>query len=193
MEKKKLYLEIVNNINVCKNCALYQERTHAVPGEGSLDAEIMFIGEGPGREEDSLGRPFVGAAGHYLDELLEGIGLTRSEVYIGNIIKCRPPNNRTPNLEEVNACLPYLYAQIAIIEPLIICILGNTALNSLISEKYTIGNVHGRLLEKDGFNFFPTYHPAAALYQGEKKDVLREDFNKLKNLLENLKKGSLGG
>lgn len=190
MEKFELMEDIIKEIKNCKNCPLYKERKKPVPGEGSLNAEIMFIGEGPGREEDISGRPFVGAAGRFLEELLDEIGLTRSDVFIGNVIKCRPPNNRTPLQSEIEACLPYLYAQIAIIQPKLICILGNTALNAIVSDSLNISKVRGRLLSKDGFNFFPTFHPAAALYHGEKKDDLREDFNKLKETLELIKKGS---
>lgn len=193
MEKGKLMEEISVEIKNCRKCPLYKERTKPVPGEGSLSADIMFVGEGPGREEDNSGRPFVGPAGRYLEELLAGIGLTRDDVFIGNIVKCRPPNNRVPTQEETEACLPYLYAQIAIIEPKVICILGNTALNSLISENLNISKVRGKLLTKDGFNFFPTYHPAAALYHMDKKDDLKEDFNKLKLVLENIKKNIQGG
>ncbi|NCO28207.1 MAG: uracil-DNA glycosylase [Caldiserica bacterium CG02_land_8_20_14_3_00_36_38] len=183
MDKKALFEDISKNILMCRKCALGSSRKNAVPGEGSVDAEIMFIGEGPGREEDLQGRPFVGAAGKFLDELLCDIGYTREEVFIGNIIKCRPPNNRVPMPWEIEVCIPYLYAQIAIIEPKIICTLGNTPLNALVSSKLTIGTVHGTLLEKDGFKFSPMYHPAAVLYHGELKGTLKKDFLKLKELL----------
>ncbi len=188
MDKKALFEDISKSILTCRKCALGNGRKNAVPGEGSVDAEIMFIGEGPGREEDLQGRPFVGAAGKLLEELLYSIEYTRETVFIGNIIKCRPPNNRVPSQLEVDACIPYLYAQIAIIQPKIICTLGNTPLNALISPKLTIGSVHGRLLEKDGFRFFPMYHTAAALYHGELKEILEKDFIKLKELLNDEQK-----
>jgi uracil-DNA glycosylase family 4 len=183
MDKIELFEDISKNIRVCAKCPLGSSRKNAVPGEGAINSEIIFIGEGPGREEDLSGRPFVGQAGRLLDVLLRDIGYTRGDVFIGNIVKCRPPNNRVPNDSEVEACIPYLYAQIAIIDPKIICTLGNTPLNSLISPKLTIGSVHGTLLEKDGFKFFPMYHPAAALYHGELKETLKQDFLKLKELL----------
>ncbi len=186
MDKEKLFEEISDNINACRSCPLYEMRIKAVPGEGSLDSEIIFIGEGPGREEDLTGRPFVGAAGRLLDELLKTIGLARSDVFIGNIVKCRPPGNRVPNPKEVEACLPYLYAQIAIIQPRIVCTLGNTPLNTLVADKLTIGAIHGQVLTKDGFDFFPMYHTAAALYHNELKSVLEKDFLKLGELVSNL-------
>jgi DNA polymerase len=184
MDKKALFDDISKNILTCEKCPLAGSRKNAVPGEGSLNANIMFIGEGPGREEDIQGRPFVGAAGKFLDELLGEIGYEREEVFIGNVVKCRPPNNRVPSPSEIEACIPYLYAQIAIIEPKIICTLGNTPLNALVSPTLTIGAVHGTLLEKDGFRFFPMYHPAAALYHGELRGTLKKDFLKLKELLD---------
>lgn len=178
-----IFDEITRDILGCKKCELCRSRTNAVPGEGPIDAKAMFIGEGPGREEDVQGRPFVGPAGQLLEELLYSIGLSREDVFIGNIVKCRPPNNRVPTIEEVQSCIPYLYAQIAIIQPKIVCTLGNTPLNALVLPKLTIGSVHGKLLERDGFVFFPMYHPAAALYHGELKDVLENDFLKLKEVL----------
>ncbi len=190
-DKNLLFDEITKEIFSCKKCLLYKTRHKPVPGEGSLDAEIMFIGEGPGRNEDLTGRPFVGAAGKFLDELLAGIGLKREDVFIGNVVKCRPPNNRVPLLSEIEACKPYLYAQIAIIQPKIICTLGNTPLNTLISPHLTIGRVHGKVFKKDGFTFIPLYHPAAALYHNALKVVLKEDFAKLKDYLENLKEKNL--
>ena len=187
VNKKELFDEITREIEGCKKCPLHETRHYPVPGEGSLNAEIMFVGEGPGRQEDLTGRPFVGAAGKFLDFLLKGINLSRKDVFIGNVVKCRPPNNRTPLTSEIEACKPYLYAQIAIIQPKVICTLGNTPLNTLISPNLTIGRVHGTVLEKDGFTFMPLYHPAAALYHNALKKTLVEDFGKLKELLEKLK------
>lgn len=190
-DKKILFDGITKEILECKKCPLYKTRHKPVPGEGSLDAEIMFVGEGPGRNEDLTGRPFVGAAGKFLDELLAGIGLKRKDVFIGNVVKCRPPDNRVPLLSEIEACKPYLYAQIAIIQPKVICTLGNTPLNTLIAPNLTIGRVHGRVFKKDGFTFIPLYHPAAALYHNALKGTLKEDFKKLKEYIENLKKKNL--
>jgi len=187
MEKEILMSEISKSVSECKACPLYEKRKNAVPGEGALDADIMFIGEGPGREEDSTGRPFVGAAGRTLDKLLAIIGLKRREVYIGNIVKCRPPNNRIPSSKEVEACLPYLYGQIAIIQPIIIVTLGNTPLNTLVSPELTIGAVHGKMISKDDFDFFPMYHPAAALYHNDLLSTLEDDFLKLGKVVAELK------
>jgi uracil-DNA glycosylase family 4 len=189
--KEILFSEITKDIINCTKCPLYKTRTKPVPGDGSLNADVMFIGEGPGRNEDRTGKPFVGAAGKFLDELLESIELKRSEVFIGNVVKCRPPNNRTPLLSEIEACKPYLYAQIAIIQPKVICTLGNTPLATLISPNLTIGKVHGQVFEKDGFTFVPLYHPAAALYHNALKDTLKEDFKKLKSFLDELKEKNL--
>ncbi len=190
-DKKALFDEITKDIINCTKCALHETRIKPVPGEGSLNAEIMFVGEGPGRNEDRTGRPFVGAAGKFLDELLSGIGLSRKDVFIGNVVKCRPPNNRVPLLSEIEACKPYLFAQIAIIQPKVICTLGNTPLNTLIAPNLSIGRVHGQVFEKDGFTFIPLYHPAAALYHNALKDTLREDFRKLKAFLDELKMKNL--
>jgi len=182
--KDKLFSEITENIKSCTKCPLYKSRKFPVPGEGSLSARVIFVGEGPGKQEDLTGRPFVGAAGKFLDELLARIGLMRSDVFIGNIVKCRPPDNRVPLPTEVEACKPYLIAQIAIIQPKVICTLGNTPLRTLIAPELSIGRVHGTVFEKDGFVFFPMYHPAAALYHNALRDTLIEDFGKLKDLLE---------
>ncbi|MCD6107649.1 MAG: uracil-DNA glycosylase [Caldisericaceae bacterium] len=183
--KNQLFNEISNNISSCNKCSLYKTRTLPVPGEGSINARIFFIGEGPGKQEDLTGRPFVGAAGKFLDELLTGIDLKREDVFIGNIVKCRPPNNRVPLPLEVDACKPYLIAQIALVQPEVICTLGNTPLKTLISSELSIGKIHGTVIKKDGFTFMPMYHPAAVLYHGALKGTLKEDFDKLKDFLRN--------
>ncbi len=185
-DKIELFAEITKDIENCTKCSLYKTRTKPVPGEGSMNADIMFVGEGPGKNEDRTGKPFVGAAGKFLDELLRDAGLKRSDIFIGNVVKCRPPNNRTPLLKESEACKPYLYAQIAIIQPKIICTLGNTPLNTLISPTLTIGKVHGKVFERDGFTFIPLYHPAAALYHNALKETLKEDFKKVKAFLDKI-------
>lgn len=191
MGKVDMLKDIENDIRHCTKCDLHKTKTHYVPGVGPADARIMFVGEGPGRDEDIQGLPFVGAAGKLLTQLLLSIGIDRSEVFIGNIVKCRPPNNRVPTPEEVEACLPYLYAQISVIEPEIIVTLGNTPLNALVSPTLKVSSAHGRLFEKDGLRFFVTFHPAAALYHGEYKDLLVKDFMKLKEILDETK--ILGG
>lgn len=179
--------EIEKDIMNCTKCMLHKSKTHYVPGVGPANAKVMFVGEGPGKDEDIQGLPFVGAAGKLLTQLLSSIGIDRSEVFIGNIVKCRPPNNRVPTPEEVQACIPYLYAQISIIEPEIIVTLGNTPLNALVSPTLKVSAVHGRLFEKDGLRFFVTFHPAAALYHGEYKELLERDFLKLKEILNEIK------
>ncbi len=181
--KDELLNEISESIKNCTKCPLFKTRKIPVPGEGSLNADIVFVGEGPGRQEDLTGHPFVGAAGKFLDELLAHIGLQRSDVFIGNVVKCRPPGNRVPLPTEVEACKPYLIAQIAIIQPKVICTLGNTPLKTLVAPELNIGRVHGRIFEKGGFTFFPMYHPAAALYHNALRDTLMEDFSKLRDLL----------
>ncbi|MFU2157980.1 MULTISPECIES: uracil-DNA glycosylase [Caldisericum] len=187
MDREAMLREIENDIRHCTRCDLHKTKTHYVPGVGPANAKIMFVGEGPGRDEDIQGLPFVGAAGKLLTQLLSTIGIDRSQVFIGNIVKCRPPNNRVPTVEEVEACIPYLYAQISVIEPEIIVTLGNTPLNALVSPALKVSSVHGRVFEKDGLKFFVTFHPAAALYHGEYKELLMEDFMKLKQILDETK------
>lgn len=175
-------------ITHCTLCSLHQTRTHAVPGEGSFYAPLMFVGEAPGEQEDLSARPFVGPAGRLLDQLIAHLGLNRKEVYITNVVKCRPPGNRDPLPEEVKACHPYLVAQIALICPKLICILGRHALHTLLKDNLSITTVHGRLFQRDGVFYFPTFHPAAALYKEEVKTDILRDFQKLKEVLrkENL-------
>ncbi len=175
---------IAEEIRGCGRCALAEGRTNAVPGEGPADAAIMFIGEGPGVQEDRQGRPFVGPAGKLLDELLEDAGLSRSQVFITNIIKCRPPGNRDPQPEEIRACRDYLDGQIAAINPQVICLLGRPATQALLDPKAAIGKVHGQPFEREGILYVPIYHPAAALHNPGLSSALIEDFMKLKALLE---------
>ena len=178
-------LEIIaDEVRKCTLCGLSEGRTNAVPGEGNGFAKIMFIGEAPGRSEDQQGRPFVGAAGKLLTEALQEAGLSREDVFITNIVKCRPPNNRVPKEEERNACRPYLERQIALINPKIICILGRTAYESLL-EGGSITSNRGRLVKHDKRFYFLTVHPAAIIYNPELKTVFRSD---LVNLVNELKK-----
>jgi DNA polymerase len=149
-----------------------------VPGEGSPRAEIIFIGEGPGFHEDQQGRPFVGQAGKLLDELLASIGLSRADVFIANVVKCRPPNNRDPLPEEVDTCRPYLLRQIELINPLLIVTLGRFSLGWFFPGD-SIGRVHGTLRRLDGRFFFHLYHPAAALHAGNLRQTIQEDFSKI--------------
>jgi uracil-DNA glycosylase family 4 len=149
-----------------------------VPGEGQLSAKIMFIGEAPGRSEDDEGRPFVGAAGRILDNLLRKAGIERSQVFITNIVKCRPPNNRVPEEDELTACRPYLDRQIALIKPKVICILGRTAYSSLLGGTSITAN-RGKIVKKGGQKYFLTFHPAAVIYNKDLRSALQADLKKL--------------
>jgi uracil-DNA glycosylase family 4 len=175
---------IHSEILECTKCELHKSRTNAVPGEGPYDARIMFVGEGPGQNEDEQGRPFVGAAGKFLTELLESIGLKRSNVFITNIVKCRPPNNRAPRKPEIEACNPYLQSQIKLINPRIVCALGTPAITTLMGDEYSASRFHGKPLTKGGVILLPMYHPAATLYDASLKETLFHDFQILKTLLE---------
>jgi len=176
--------EIAAEIRQCRKCALCQARTHAVPGDGPPHARIMLIGEGPGQQEDLSGLPFVGPAGQLLDSLLEQAGLARADVFITNIVKCRPPGNRDPLPEEVAACRDYLNGQIAVINPRVICTLGRPALQTLVDPAASISRVHGVPREQDGLLFVPLYHPAAALHRQDLSPTLVEDMRKLQLILE---------
>jgi DNA polymerase len=184
IQEKQQFMEELNaEIRKCTKCPLHQSRTQAVPGEGPIDAKVMFIGEGPGVMEDRTGRPFVGPAGQFLAELLRSAGLKREEIWIGNTVKCRPPENRTPTTHEIAACNDYLVAQIALVQPKVICTLGSPAMKTILGPEHQISKVHGQVFEKSGMTIVPLYHPAAALHQDSLKSVLREDFVKLKGIL----------
>ncbi len=184
--KKKLIQKLNEKIENCKKCPLHLTRTKTVPGEYNINAKIMFIGEAPGKNEDLQGKPFVGKAGKNLDLGLKKINIERKEVFITSILKCRPPNNRNPKIEEIKACSPYLEEQIKIIDPKIIVLLGNFALKYFFD--YSITQVHGKKLEKKYLGkkriFFPMYHPAAIIYNQKLKEEYYKDFEKLKKILE---------
>ena len=179
-------LKVSGEVIVCTKCRLSETRTHAVPGEGKESTKVMFVGEAPGEQEDTQGRPFVGAAGKLLTELLTSIGLSRADVYITNVVKCRPPKNRPPRKDERNACRPYLNRQILLIAPRIICPMGNSAIHSLIETEKTVADLHGIPFEIGNVTYFPMYHPAAALYTFQLRTTLEEDFRKLRALLDSL-------
>ncbi|MBI2887701.1 MAG: uracil-DNA glycosylase [Chloroflexi bacterium] len=166
----------------CQECGLARGRSQVVPGEGPEDAEIMFIGEGPGMHEDRQGRPFVGPAGQLLEELLALMGLRRDQVYICNVIKCRPPNNRDPLPNEIAACRHWLDDQIRLLRPKIIVTLGRYSMARWFPGQ-SISKVHGRPIQRDGAYVFPMYHPAAALHQQSLRAALEEDARKLPGLL----------
>jgi uracil-DNA glycosylase family 4 len=182
--KETLLASIAEEVVSCQKCKLGATRTKAVPGVGSAHARICLVGEGPGREEDLSGIPFVGQAGRLLDKILIAEGMSRRDFYICNIVKCRPPNNRMPEPSEVSACSLYLYAQLAIVEPEVICLLGNTALRFFFGEQYSIGQVRGTILVKDEQRFMPTYHPAAALRNPQYVQVIQSDLRKLAALIQ---------
>ena len=170
--------KIATEVRGCPLCKLSRTRKNAVPGEGQLAAKIMFVGEAPGRSEDEKGRPFVGAAGRILDDMLKKAGIERSQVFITNVVKCRPPNNRVPEEDESVACRPYLDRQIELIGPKVICILGRTAYSSLLSGGSITAN-RGKIVEKAGQKYFLTIHPAAAIYNRSLLSVLEKDLKKL--------------
>jgi len=169
----------------CVKCGLSANRTVTVPGEGALDPPVMFVGEGPGAEEDRTGRPFVGAAGQYLDTWLKPIGLTRQQVFIANCVKCRPPQNREPHPDEIGACLPYLELQIAAIKPKVICCLGRIAAQTLLGTASSLGALRGKVHQRKGIPVVVTYHPSAVLRDkaGLRKPVW-DDLRLLQRLLE---------
>ena len=176
--------EFYHEIKDCQKCPLAGSRTQIVFGEGRPDARVMFVGEAPGLHEDQQGRPFVGAAGRLLTELLQSIGFSREEVYIANVLKCRPPDNRNPAPEEIESCMPHLRKQIELIQPKVVCTLGNFATQVLLGKKVGITKVRGQHFQVGSFFVFPALHPAAALHQGGMIQALREDFQNLKKFLD---------
>lgn len=171
--------QLLSDIRACRGCGLCETRTHAVPGEGNPQARLMFVGEGPGAQEDATGRPFVGAAGQLLEKMLGAIGLGRDQVYIANVVKCRPPQNRVPYAEEVKACLPFLRQQVALIRPRFIVCLGSTPAKALIGEDVRVTRDHGLWVERKGVLLTVTYHPAALLRDETKKRPAWEDFKSI--------------
>ena len=181
---------ISEEISGCQKCKLCAGRTNTVPGTGHSEARILFIGEGPGKDEDLQGKPFVGAAGKLLTKLIESIGLTRDDVFIANVVKCRPPENRDPLPEEIEACWPYLVNQLKVIKPLVIVTLGRHSMGRFLPG-LKISEVHGHpkvskgIWEKEQV-YIPMYHPAAALYDPRKREVLLEDFKAIPKVLKKL-------
>ena len=170
----------------CTKCELCKTRTNAVPGKGNFQSDVIFVGEAPGRNEDKNGEPFVGAAGKKLSAALEEAGVSREQVYITNVVKCRPPNNRVPNTAERDTCKEYLKKEISIIKPQIICVLGNTAFNSVLGGS-EITKFRGKIVRKDNQLYFLTIHPAATIYNQELIPTLNKDMKKLFNLIKELK------
>ena len=191
MDDETIFEDLKNKVNHCKKCPLYRTKIHYVFGSGSIKASIMFIGEAPGANEDRIGTPFVGRAGKILDELLNSINLKREEIYIANILKCRPPQNRNPSIEEIAACIDYLNNQIDIIKPNVLVPLGSFA-SKYILQKYdipfhSISEVHGKIFQKNTIfgtlSIIPMFHPAVATYNPQKKNILLKDMKKLSEIL----------
>ena len=188
MTKAEALNEVAKRIAACDACKFYPDQ-QSVPGEGNPEAEIMFIGEAPGKKENETGRPFVGAAGKFLAEMLESFGLTREDVFIANTLKYQPPENRDPLPEEIAYQLPFLKKQIAIIQPKLICFLGRHAISALLPDiGQTISQIHGQLIEQNNQTYLPLYHPAAALYNGGMRKTLLEDFARIPGYMDQIKK-----
>jgi DNA polymerase len=186
-ERRELLKVVYDEARGCVRCPLHQTRTTVVFGSGNADADLMFIGEAPGANEDKLGLPFVGQAGKLLDKLLGEIGLERADVFICNTIKCRPPNNRDPQPNEIESCAGYLHRQVELIEPSVICTLGNFATKLLRDDMTGISRLHGReevrTIGSRAVRLYPLYHPAAALYTPSTLEMLRADFQRIPALL----------
>lgn len=178
--------ELIRECTNCKRCGLGGTRTNIVIGRGNVNAPLMLVGEGPGEQEDRQGLPFVGPAGKLLDLLLDALMITRDDYYIGNIVKCRPPGNRTPTDDEANACLPFLRNQVYLIKPKIIVCLGATAMKYIVDRDAKITRIRGQWIERKGYWIMPTFHPAALLRDESKKVLMWEDFKKVKQRLEEI-------
>lgn len=171
--------QIAQAVSACTKCPLHATRTHTVPGEGNPKPRLLFVGEAPGADEDRLGRPFVGAAGKKLDDMIRAMGLARGEVFIANVLKCRPPGNRPPSCPEVASCAPYLQAQIELLDPEIICTLGNPATQTLLGVTQTIGRLRGRFSSYRGIPVMPTFHPSYLLRNPADKRLAWQDLQQI--------------
>jgi uracil-DNA glycosylase family 4 len=192
MSKREILEQIDREVTSCVECRLYKRRRHAVPGDGNINAEIMFVGEAPGRQEDAEGVPFVGQAGQLFDRFLADIGISRQNVYVTNVVKCRPPGNRDPRADEISVCTElYLSRQVGVIRPKFLVMLGRHSASYVLSEVGMdvkgITQIHGEICEVAPFGFpvlaLPMLHPAAALYQAKYKELLENDFAVLKSRL----------
>jgi uracil-DNA glycosylase len=186
-ERRELLKNVYEEARACERCPLHQTRTTVVFGAGNADAELMFVGEAPGANEDRMGLPFVGQAGKLLDKLLGEIGMERKDVFIANTLMCRPPDNRDPLPPETEACQPYLWQKIDLIEPTVICTLGNFSTKLLRGDSTGISRLHGReevrTIGPRAVRLYPLYHPAAALYTPSMLETLRSDFHRIPGLL----------
>lgn len=187
MSAQQTLEQIASQVQACQLCRLAQSRTNAVPGEGPADADIVLVGEGPGFHEDQQGRPFVGAAGNFLEELLASIGLQRQDVYITNLVKCRPPGNRDPREDELESCTSnYLEKQLEAINPKVVVTLGRFSMQRYFPNA-KISRIHGQPKQRGGRLIVPMYHPAAALHQPSLRAVVQQDFSKLPEWIEQAK------
>ncbi len=186
-ERRELLKGVWEEARQCVRCQLHQTRTTVVFGNGNANAEVMFVGEAPGANEDRMGLPFVGQAGKLLDKLLNEIGLERTDVFVANVLKCRPPDNRDPHPNEIEACHGYLHKQIELIEPTMICTLGNFSTKLLRADSTGISRLHGkeevRIIGPRAVRLYPLYHPAAALYTPSTLEALRADFHRIPGIL----------
>ena len=176
MTREKELKDLHEIIRSCRLCSLHETRTNAVPGEGSVNANLFFIGEAPGAREDETGRPFVGRSGKLLTSMIEGIGFSREDVFITSILKSRPPKNRTPKRSEIELCRPYVEKQIELINPRVVVLLGRVAISSMVGP-WKVTESHGRFFEVQGRTYFMTFHPAAALRSSDVKDLMQADFS----------------
>ena len=177
---------LLESIGACRRCRLCETRTHVVPGEGNPNARLMFIGEGPGRDEDQQGRPFVGASGQLLDRMIHALGMERTDVYIANVVKCRPPMNRNPEPDEAEACMDYLRQQFVLVRPRVIVLLGKVAYRYVLKQDAPISAARGQWVERKGVWFMPTYHPSALLRDPSKKREAWEDLKAARQKLVEL-------
>ena len=184
----EVWEELEKSIIGCEKCKLCKGRKNIVFGVGNKNAKIMFIGEGPGADEDSQGEPFVGKAGQLMDKAFIGLGIKREEVYIANIIKCRPPQNRDPEQDEIKACIDYLRNQVMLVKPKIIVLLGRIAMNSILGEEYKITASRGKWVEKKGIEYMPTWHPAALLRDETKKIEFLNDLKLVQEKYKEVKR-----
>ena len=176
MDKEELLSQVELEVNNCQKCQLCKTRTNTVFGVGNINTNIMLIGEGPGADEDAQGIPFVGKAGKLMNQALRGLGINRDDLYICNIVKCRPPQNRNPLKEEASACISYLEQQIAIIKPKLIVLMGNVALKNILGDQYSITSSRGNFIERNEITYLPTFHPAALLRDESKKIAFWQDM-----------------
>ncbi len=178
--------ELEEQIKDCHKCKLCNNRNNIVLGDGDKNAKVMFIGEGPGADEDIQGIPFVGKAGKLMNQAFKGIGIKREEIYIANIVKCRPPMNRNPEQDEVDACLDYLRTQVLLVKPKIIVLLGSVAVKAILGKEYSITKIRGKWIEKKDIKYIATFHPAALLRDEAKKIVFWKDLKEAKREIEKL-------